>query len=268
MNRFIRGAVIAALMTVPAAAVAQVAPVRVEEDTECGRWYDNDRDRYCEVREYTLDARSELDVDAGQNGGIRVTGWDRPEVRVVARIQASSRNGDPREMARDIEILTGRTVSAEGPRTRSRRDSWAVNFDLMVPHGMTLRLAARNGGISLADVAGDVDARTRNGGLSVVGGAGRIRGHTTNGGLKLELEGREWSGAGVDLETTNGGVQILVPESYSAMLETGTVNGGMQLDIPVMVSGRIDREIRTQLGDGGALVRATTRNGGVVVRRR
>ena len=245
---------------------AQTAPDRVERDTECG-WGDGDRERYCEVREYALPSQARLAVEAGANGGIEVSGWDRDEVRLVARISASSRDDDPRELADRIEIRTGSTIEPVGPSTRGRRSSWAVSFELMVPRATELRLNASNGGIDLAGLTGAVEARTTNGGISLVGGAGRVRGETTNGGLDIELTGRSWQGAGVDLRTTNGGVEITIPEGYSAALETGTVNGGIELDVPVMVQGRIDRDIRTQLGDGGALIRARTTNGGVVVRR-
>lgn len=244
----------------------QTAPVRVEEDADCHRGT-GDRDRYCEVREYSLDARTDLSVDAGSNGGIAVSGWDRNEIRLVARINTSSRDRDPRELARAIEIRTGATIQPDGPRTWGRRSDWSVSFDLMVPRATELRLLASNGGISLDGLTGDVNALTTNGGISLAGGAGRVRGGTTNGGLRVELIGRSWEGAGVDLRTTNGGVVITIPDGYSAELETGTVNGGIELNVPVMVQGRIDRSIRTRLGEGGSLIRATTTNGGVVVRR-
>ncbi len=255
----------AALLLTTTAATAQAAPVRVDEDTRC-HWNSDDRDQYCEEREYSLAARPDLEVDAGQNGGIAVTGWDRDEVRLVVRISASSRSGDPREIARAVEVRTGATIEASGPRSLGR-DHWSASFELMVPRATALRLAASNGGIRLADLTGEVAARTTNGGIHLSGGAGRVRGETTNGGLHLELTGRTWEGGGVDLSTTNGGVEIAVPDDYSAELEFGTVNGGMRLDIPVTVQGRIDRRIRTQIGAGGPLIRATTTNGGVVVRR-
>lgn len=257
---------IAGLLLTTSGLAGQDTPVRVDEDTECHR-NDRDRDRYCEEREYRLDARSELAVDAGANGGIHVTGWDRDEIRLIARVQANSRDGDARQLARSIQIRTGSTLEADGPRTRGRDQGWAVSFELMVPAATALRLHATNGGIALDGLTGDVSARTTNGGIRLVGGAGRVRGETTNGGIRLELTGRSWDGAGAELRTTNGGVQIRVPDDYSAELETGTVNGGMQLEIPVIVQGRIDRTIRTQLGAGGPLIRAMTTNGGVVVRR-
>lgn len=263
MRRFAGTAALAALILTPSM-VAPQAPVRVEEDADCHR---SDRgDRYCEVREYRLDARSSLHVDGGGNGGIRVTGWDRNEIRLIARVQVTTRDRDPRELARDIEIRTSGVIGADGPRTRGRDQHWGVSYELFVPHDTSLRLEARNGGIGLEALSGDVVAHTTNGGISLTGGAGHVRGETTNGGVRVELTGRTWEGEGVDLKTTNGGVVIRVPQGYAVDLETGTVNGGMEFDIPVMVQGRIDRRIRTELGGGGPLVRAITTNGGVVIR--
>ncbi len=253
------------LALVPGAVHAQAAPDRVEA-VACDSGHD-DRDRYCEIREYTLPALSSISVDAGPNGGIRVEGWDRDEIRLRARVGARDRRDDPRDLAREIRIMTGEVIRADGPPMRGSGRGWWVSYDLMVPRATALRLAARNGGIALERLAGDVDARTTNGGLTVVGGSGRIHGETVNGGVRVELTGDAWQGEGVDLRTTNGGVRIAVPDGYSAELETGTVNGSMRLDFPVTVQGRVHRRIRTELGNGGPLIRAITTNGGVTVTR-
>jgi hypothetical protein len=253
-----------ALLTIPAAALAQAEPVHVDHDVDCPSQHD--RDTYCEHREFVLPTMDRLDVDAGTNGGIRVTGWDRDEIRLVAKVQAWSRDDDARAVADGIEIRTGERIEARGERQRSR-DGWSVSFELRVPRETALRLDATNGGIGTEGLLGEVRARTTNGGISVVGGRGRIRGETTNGGIRLELTGDRWQGAGVDLRTTNGGIRITVPTEYSADLETGTVNGGMEIDFPVMVQGRIHRTLRTELGNGGPLIRVMTTNGGVVIRR-
>ena len=97
--------------------------------------------------------------------------------------------------------------------------------------------------------------------------AGDVRGRTTNGGLRVELDGDEWDGEGLDVQTTNGGVSLYIPDDYSARLVTGTVNGGIRIDFPIMVQGNIGRRITTDLGNGGKTVRVTTTNGGVTVRK-
>lgn len=71
----------------------------------------------------------------------------------------------------------------------------------------------------------------------------------------------------MDVRTTNGGVVLDIPRDYSANLETGTVNGKIRVDFPITVQGTIGRRISTTLGDGGRTIRATTTNGGVVIRK-
>ena len=71
----------------------------------------------------------------------------------------------------------------------------------------------------------------------------------------------------MDVQTTNGGVQLLVPENYSAHLETGTVNGGVNLGFPLNVPGKVEKSISTDLGSGGATIRLMTTNGGVSVKK-
>src|ERR1700712_2219821 len=57
----------------------------------CNDRNDNDdRATHCEVREDTIGGANPLDIDAGRNGGIRVHGWDRGDVLVRSKIQASA----------------------------------------------------------------------------------------------------------------------------------------------------------------------------------
>ena len=118
-----------------------------------------------------------------------------------------------------------------------------------------LSLKTTNGGISIRDVDGTVEFRTVNGGVKLTNMAGDVKGRTSNGGVDVDLEGPGWRGEGLDVETSNGGVHLRIPEQYSAHLETGTVNGGLNIDFPVTVQGRVDRQISADLGSGGAPIR-------------
>src|SRR2546428_12573332 len=82
------------------------------------------------------------------------------------------------------------------------------------------------------------------------------------------MQGDHWDGAGLDVETHNGGVRLTLPATYSAELETGTTNGRISIDFPVTVQGRIDRHLTATLGAGGPKDRAITTNGGGTSRRR
>ncbi len=141
-----------------------------------------------------------------------------------------------------------------------------MSFELWVPRSSDLVLDAFNGGISVEDVTGKLDLHTINGGLTLDGVSGDVHGETTNGGVHADLAGDHWEGAGLDLRTTNGGVSITMPRGYSARLETSTVNGHLNVNFPITIQGSFGRHLSTQLGKGGALIRAETTNGGVTIR--
>ena len=240
------------------------------DDCRRGRFWGGDRDReqYCDVREQTISARARLRVDGRENGGIHVIGSNRSDILVISRIQTQAGSeSEAKEIADQIKIDMGDDIRAEGPSTRWR-SSWTVSYEILVPRKTSLDLSANNGGISIENVDGRLEFETTNGGISLIGVAGDVRGSTSNGGVEVELTGDRWAGEGLDVRTSNGGVEVLVPANYNARLETGTVNGGMNIGFPVTVQGRLNRRLTTTLGDGGPLVRVTTTNGGVTLRRR
>jgi hypothetical protein len=254
-------AVAAAFLLLPACLDAQTPTLT------CDRERDDDRPRFCEIREVTLGARRPVAIDGGPNGGIRVRGWDRDDIRLIARVETWAASDDrARELAADVKVAHDRTIRSAGPASE-RREGWAVSFEAFVPRRSDLELEALNGGIRITDVHGRIRFEVTNGGVALAGLGGDVSGRSTNGGISLQLSGATWDGAGVDVRTANGGVRITVPDGYAARLETGTTNGGLQFDFPVTVQGRLNRRVEVDLGAGGPPIRVLTTNGGVVVRR-
>jgi hypothetical protein len=235
-----------------------------------GRYSDDDYKQHCEVRESTMPA-GPLNVDAGQNGGIMVEAWDGNTIRVRAVVQANaSSEARAREIAGQVQVQAGGgRVYATGPDT-DRREWWSVSYRISVPEKNDLDLHANNGGITIIGVNGNMRFDTTNGGVKLQDIGGRVNGETRNGGLNVTLGGNRWDGEGLDVETSNGGVTLNLPEDYNAELETRTVNGGLRIDFPITVQGELTsrKGITTTLGAGGALVRVRTTNGGVKIGRR
>ncbi len=267
---------LAAALALSAALAAAAAPARAQQES-ADRWlndcrHDNwgDRGRFCDVKQFTInDPASSIRVDAGPNGGVTVHGWDKSTMLVVARIQA---NGDDDAGAKDvaghISITAERArIESTGPSTRGHQ-GWSVSYDLYLPKTTGLDVSTKNGGVSVDGVKGKVDLGTVNGGIHLTDVAGDVRAETTNGGVSATLSGTSWDGAGLDLRTTNGGVTLEIPKGYNARLETGTTNGGFDVDFPITIQGRLGKRITTTLGTGGAMVRATTVNGGVRIKER
>lgn len=239
-----------------------------QERDWCEERYDGRDSTACEVREYTFESDGDLVIDGGLNGGVHVEGWSEGHVLVMARVKTRARSDDrARELLSQIEVEADqRRVDSDGPDTR-RRENWSVSYRVYVPRRTDIEVETHNGGVSLESLGGRIRFEALNGGVSLTDLAGDVEGHTTNGGLRVVLTGTRWEGRGMDVETTNGGINVEVPEGYSAELETGTVNGGIKAEFPIQVRGRIGRRLNTTLGEGGATIRVVTTNGGVTLHR-
>ncbi len=256
-----------------ARAFRQVSPTDDLCERHGGGDTGGDRGHACEVRDTRLTAPAgPLTVDASPNGGIQVEGWDQADVLVRAVVQAyGDTDGDARQLLPSVRVTAaGDRVSAEGPERTSgqRRSGWSVSFRIWAPRATALALTAKNGGISVRSMRGESRFTTENGGVTLDDLSGQVVGTTRNGGVHVRLSGARWEGAGLDVETTNGGVTLGVPARYSAALEVHTQNGGIRTDIPMTVQGRVDRELRTTLGSGGPLLKLRTVNGGVRINAR
>jgi hypothetical protein len=261
-----------ARLTLVSFALIGVAAVNAQERVECEEngwwgWGNGPRGHVCEVRELTVPAGGVLTVDGEQNGSVRVTGEDRRDVHVRATVHAWARDeAEAERIVSAVNIRSDGTLRADGPDQEGRA-GWSVGYEILTPREIDLNVETRNGSIAVDDVRGNLSLEAQNGSLKLDAVAGNVRGRTRNGGVDAELTGDTWQGAGLDLETTNGGVRLRIPENYSARLETATVNGGIDIDFPVTVQGRLGREFSTTLGDGGPLVRAETTNGQVRITR-
>lgn len=256
------------LMAVCALSLVALAQEKGLSCNDEGR--NGDRVGHCVIKEQAIAATGgTIAVDGKRNGGVSVKGWERREILVRAKIQSwADTKSEAEAIGNQVHIETaGANIQAEGP-SNGGEQGWAVSYEVFVPINSNLSLKAHNGGISVSSVRGQIEFSTTNGGVNLKNLAGSVRGNTKNGGLTVELEGNRWDGEGMDVTTTNGGVKLVMPENYSAQLETGTVNGGMKYDIPITVQGEIKKELSVSLGSGGAPIKVRTTNGGVSIKRK
>jgi DUF4097 and DUF4098 domain-containing protein YvlB len=222
----------------------------------------------CEIREQTIAFPGRLSVDPGMNGGVTVRGWDNASVLVRSKVEAAGTDeGAAKIVGSQVQVNnSGGSLSATGPETSNERN-WSVSFEIFVPRRADLNLKTYNGGISITGVEGNIQFHAMNGGVNLRQLGGDVEGDTMNGGLNIDLHGDRWNGNKLSAKTTNGGVNITMPERYSAHFETATVNGRLNLDIPMTVRGEIGRRLSTEIGSGGPTIHIETTNGGVNVKR-
>jgi Putative adhesin len=256
------------------------AQMRDNRDTELtcnniSREISRERALSCEVRESTLGPSGRLQIEPGHNGGITVKGWAQNSVFVRARLEAWAENDiEARNIASQIRVETaGGQIRATGPDLdgflrSDRYRSWAVSLEIFTPWNTDLTMESHNGGITISDIRGQIDFQSHNGGVRLARVAGDVKGETHNGEINVELNGNTWEGRQLELSTHNGGVTLLVPASYSASLETESNRGRLDSDFPVTVRGRLDeKNLNFNIGTGGPLIKVSTHNGGIRVRK-
>lgn len=231
-----------------------------------------DRKRACDLREYRIASSGQITLTT-HNGGVEVKGWSSNEVLVRARVEVwTPQTGvAPETYLPQIQVVTaGGHISSIEPTTKPEDTWFTVGYEIFVPHQTNLDLKSHNGGLSVRDVKGQLRFGTHNGGVSLARVGGNVEGSTHNGGINVDLEGDRWDGHQLVLETNNGGVNLRVPERYSARLEMSTHNGGMKTDFPMTMTGDLkkNKDMNFNIGSGGALIRMKTHNGGVTVRKK
>lgn len=225
-----------------------------------------------EVREFTLPATGNLEIDGGKNGGIKIQGADRGDVFVRACVRAwSESQAEADNLLQTTRIETSGVMRAVNDL---KDEHISVSFMVSVPRNTNLTLQARNGGLKVDGVNGNMNLSTVNGGIKLSAVSGAVKGRTTNGGVSVGLGGYGWTGEGLDVETVNGGVKIYLPASFAANIEAGTVNGGFKSDFPELQlpkkegktnSWSRNKRVSAAINGGGARIRAITTNGGVKI---
>jgi hypothetical protein len=141
-----------------------------------------------EQREITLTgAEPQLRVDASQEGGVSVRGWNKPFVRLqVCRFAAANSREQAQRVLGAITVpyVNGR-IEALGP-PNDNTQAWWVNLTLFVPKGTYVDVRAKNGGVAIRNMNGRVKASATGGGISVVQSTGKFVISTDSGGITLD----------------------------------------------------------------------------------
>ena len=205
-------------------------------------------------------------------GGVSVTGWDNPGVLVRARIETSAPDAVAAQtLAWQVQAdVAADRVSASGP-AQAARHNWTLTFEIFLPHEANLSLTTKVGGVSIADVKGDIRFNTSTGGVSLTRLAGDVQGSTKVGGIAIVLGGDHWDGTALKADTSVGGIEIDAPLNYSAHFAVSTALGNIATTFPVAPSSApapagLGHKLTFDMGSGGAAIEASTSVGGIVIK--
>ena len=161
---------------------------------------------------YPLPADGRVSV-GNVNGSVRLTVWDRPEVKLDA-VKSARSERDLEKVRIEVESQADRlAVRTKYGESRSwwgwrSSGSGSVAYTLTVPRSARLEAISNvNGSIEIDGVRGQVKASTVNGALRAVGLAGSAELSSVNGALKAAFVSLAQVQS-VSARTVNGGVRI------------------------------------------------------------
>lgn len=218
------------------------------------------------------------------NGNVRIesSNSDRIEVRAIK----TWRRGDPgmvnievhRYGAGDRNVLVCATWGDDARCTeheyrnrssgrQSRNNDVSVDFVIAVPRGVNIRGSTVNGDLRVNGATEEVRVSTVNGNVNAVSSGGPVEARSVNGNVHARM-GRLDGDEDISYGSVNGNVVVEFSGDLHAEVEMSTTNGGFETNFPLTVRGRLNpRHIRTTIGDGGRLIRLSTVNGNVELRR-
>lgn len=212
------------------------------------------------------------------NGSVRITGWDRNEVKVDAVKWAYTT-----ERLNEAQIIVDAnpdtiSISTKYPeRDQNFRDDRrgrlnnpaTVEYTISVPRNARIdSVEVINGGINIEGLTNDVRASSINGNVSARGLTGEAKLSTINGNLEATFNRLDASKS-IALTSVNGNVTITIPSDASANLRASNVHGGITNDfgLPVRKGEYVGYDLAGQLGQGATRIKLANVNGAINIRR-
>lgn len=202
-----------------------------------------------------------------RNGGIRVQGWDKEEVSLVAEIRDSDR--------RKVDLVLqrkGSDLDIEAVFQNPSSFGWFGNtqsprceMSLSVPRKLLGHFRTTNGPVHVAGLDGYARCETTNGDVKVKDGAGEVHAETTNGTLeaarlKARIKGGTTNGkilledveGGIQMETTNGSIRARGLDGWGEGIRLETTNGSIEVEL-----GRATGDLQAENSNGSIEVKVT-----------
>jgi len=214
------------------------------------------------------------------NGEISITSWSGEKISLNAT-KRSTYGEDDLDKAEIVVTENGNEITIEIKHAQPIRTR-AVDLDIKIPYNVTVKSASStngpieisntkgntvltntNGPIDVEDVEGYVKATTTNGDIDISGTTGVDDLISTNGGISAEIFDIEKD---VDIQTTNGGIDLYINPMLNSSIQISTINGGITIIGDFINETESSfKSFKGTIGSGGYTINVVTVNGGVKI---
>lgn len=212
------------------------------------------------------------------SGAVKITAWDRNEVKLDAVKRAYSRerleeaqiNVNSNADSLDIRTKYPERTNNSYSKTDDRRNSFAsVDYTLTIPRTARLEgIELVNGHLELTGLGGDVKASVVNGQVTARGLGGEAKLSIVNGRLDATFD-RLDAAKSLSLGSVSGQLTLVIPSDSNAQLRANTVSGSITNDfgLPVRRGEYVGRDLAGTLGSGGPRIKLSNVSGAISIKR-
>ncbi len=174
------------------------------------------------------------------SGKIRVTGWDRPDVKISATIES----GLLRFNANSSRVsLSVDDSDYQGRRGRRHNNVGDARYEVSVPRGSRLVLEAVSGDVTAKGSQGEIEATSVSGDVDVTDGVRTVSAESVSGSVRVaQVNGN------LRTETVSGD---LAAENVTGDVEASSVSGNIRL------VGIQSKDVRTETVSGDIVYTGT-----------
>jgi DUF4097 and DUF4098 domain-containing protein YvlB len=177
------------------------------------------------------------------SGRIRVTGWDRADVKVSASITSGLLRFDANSSRVSLSV-----ESDDDNRGRRHHDVGDARYDVSVPRGTRLVLEAVSGDVSSTGSQGEIEATSVSGSVDVVDGVRVVSAESVSGSVHAaQINGN------LRAETVSGDLRV---ETVTGNVEATSVSGALRL------VGIQSKDVRTETVSGDIVYSGSIDAGG------
>jgi DUF4097 and DUF4098 domain-containing protein YvlB len=201
------------------------------------------------------------------NGNVKVTAWDRDEVRVDAVKRASSR-----DRLDEARIVVDSSPDAIRIQTRYadsnlENDAAYVEYRLNIPRQAQVdEIRLVNGSLGVDGLSGDVRASTVNGSIKASNLTGDAKISTVNGRVEANFN-RLGEASSIYLNSVNGNIEVSLPHDAHADFTANNVTGNINNDFgfPVERGPFIGSKLKASWKGGGTRIKVRNVNGNILI---
>lgn len=187
------------------------------------------------------------------SGRVHITGSNRPNVAIHAVRRA------PRERLDRIKLDIHATASEITIEANKREDSSReknenvveTTFEIDVPQGAELNINAFSSDVHVENVTGRQRLHTFSGTIQIDDATGRIDAETFSGEIKAGFQQTSKS-PDVRMKTFSGDIDVRLGPSAQGRLDFTSFSGSLDSDLPLRTRSGNRRNVRGELGAGGA----------------